>query len=85
MVQVYYLFVGDVYGRRQMTEWRKIEKYEKGVWILCKMRDLKDGDLFRMFEGDGKTFTWCGHKDFYAISAPFPVAEPEGNWGIEAL
>lgn len=62
---------------------RTIQKYSKGEWVNTKMRLLRGGDRFRMFEPDG-TLVTCSSDNFttewVAMGSPF-ITE-EGKWGI---
>jgi len=62
---------------------RKCEKLIDGVWILTPFRDLKKGDVFRLFESSGERVggprcRWIaesscgpmkGNRDLYGITA----------------
>ena len=59
-------------------ELRKVErKTANGGWEQIVFNELREGDLFKLYNEDD------GGVTYMATSDPFP-AEPEGNYGIEA-
>ena len=70
-----------------MTALRKVEKLLYGSWIEVRLKDLRKGDIFRMFEGDGEQEPVMDINNdiiFIASSDPYKVEyEGEEIWGIE--
>jgi len=54
-----------------MTKLRTIEKQINSEWIVCPMKDIKKGDIFRYTEGPYLSLT-----DAYQT-------ENEGVWGVD--
>lgn len=59
---------------------RKIEKLENDEWVECKMKDLKKGNKFRLYD-DEKPVIVGGESVFDAIGDPYLNEIDE--WEIE--
>jgi hypothetical protein len=60
-------------------ELRRIEVKRGCVWLECKMKDLRPGDTFRMFE-EGKLVRFNRKTNFKAVSKPYYEHKV---WGID--
>lgn len=63
---------------------RKVEVYKNGGWVACHPSEVKQGDLFRMYEGNGKLM-----EDMDGISQRVASKDAyqneSGIWTIEFL
>ena len=74
--------MGLCHERDIMTDLRKIEIQDGDDWIVKQMKELREGDIFRMTEPDelipfGTWVATCDAKDDYEG----PNGEPV--WGID--
>lgn len=72
-----------------MVIFRKVERQTAdGGWEEIGFDELKRGDLFKLYEGEGADPTHPVYEDgtvvYVANSDPYPGGPPEGNYGIEA-
>jgi hypothetical protein len=53
-----------------MGQLRIVEKYENEQWVRCQMKELREGDVFHMFdkEQDIKHHRRVGDSDYIATS-----------------
>lgn len=63
---------------------RYAEVLREGKWLECTMKDLKAGDIFRVFEPDGTPLEANGKTEFVADCDAFPNNTIPGTWAIEA-
>lgn len=62
---------------------RKCEVMVEGNgWAEIEMKDLIKGDMFRLFEPDGKPVSFYGKTEFYAASTPKP--DKNGMYNVDA-
>lgn len=50
-------------------------------WADIELKDLMEGDLFRLFEPDGTPVAFGGKKEYYAASKPKPNSD--GLYSLE--
>lgn len=61
---------------------RILEKKKNGKWIRCQMKELRKGDLFRMFEPDDLERVRSGRRSvFKCLKDPKKIVG--GIWSIE--
>lgn len=63
---------------------RKIEKLVDETWIVIPMKEMKEGDIFRMTEPGESTpsVVWRATGDAYELSIP---SEEELVWGVDCI
>lgn len=59
---------------------RKVARVKGNSWEAIRFEDLKEGDLFRIWEFNGTPVTYKGSGLLYAISN---AKEVPGTWGVE--
>lgn len=63
---------------------RKVEKLVDEIWIVIPMKEIKEGDIFRMTEpGESvPSVVWRATCDVYELSIP---SEKEPVWGVDCI
>ena len=69
-----------------MVIFRKVERQTAdGGWEEIGFDELKKGDLFKLYDGEGADPTYeDGSVVYVANGDPYPAGPPDGNYGIEA-
>ena len=67
-------------------QWRKAEIFNGSVWVKIPFDNIRQGDIFRLFNVDGSAVFSPGEKKntFIAVSNPESVTGPKGNKGLDA-
>lgn len=63
-------------------DFRRVLRLENGAFAEIAFKDLKKGDVFRLFDSLDGPVHEDGSQTYVASGDPFPVP-PEGNYGIE--
>lgn len=73
--------MGSSNGRIKMTDLRKIEIQDGDDWIVKQMKELREGDIFRMTEPDELIpfGTWIATSD---AKDGYEGPNGESVWGI---
>ena len=69
-----------------MEQLRRVQVKMDGQWIDSTMKDIKNGDVFRMFESDGEMVVGTGRVggsvNFLALGDAW--CDDNGVWGVDA-
>lgn len=63
------------------AELRRVERCVRGKWSPIRMRDMRKGWVFRVFEPDDTPVIWARARIFVATSDAFKIGV---EWGCEA-
>jgi hypothetical protein len=71
------LLPGILFAKEQ-TKWRTCEYWKDGKWEKVSMKNIKKGDIFRLWEGDKIVEDGGGYTSFRADKDAKPC-DPPGN------
>lgn len=63
------------------SELRTVEVLRSGEWVQIQLKEIKDGEVFRMFNPDGSPVVWDDEEIFVAQGEPY-VTPHNNRWAI---
>jgi hypothetical protein len=70
--------------RETPEDLRKVEILENDTWKQIKMKDIKPGNVYRVFNPDSTSVVWDDDPILLAVGEPF-FQEDIGRWGVQTV
>lgn len=61
---------------------RRCEVIRNDVWTECHMKDIKKGDMFRLFEPDGTQVEGPTQENCWVAASDATPVDPPGNYSV---
>lgn len=73
------------WGQYPDTNKRHVQRKTDGEWVHVEMKELVDGDIFRLWENDNQIVVWRGSSEFIVEGAPREIINENdvATWGVD--